>query len=385
MPKRRRRHDVAFYIPSIGPLLAVGDVAPTGGAETQLMLVSRGLARRGARVAICATSVPGAGIPATFHGVTVELSPPPVRQGLFVNKVRELLEMWRVLRAADADVLVTRIAGFHVGVVGLVARATGRRFAYSSASLFDFNFEAVAESRRDRILYRIGIALATDIVVQTDEQAALCRRRFGRAATVIKSVAEAAPLRTAPEAFVWVGRAVWYKRPHEFLALARAVSEARFRMIAVESPDSGLTLKELRDAAADIPNLELLEPRPRPALASLLDQAVAVVNTSTFEGMPNVNLEGWARGVPALTLFHDPDGVIERHGIGVFAHGSAEALAEGARWLWRERHASDELAHRCRDYVATHHGEGVAVNGWWVALGLGAESPAIAEATPGGS
>jgi hypothetical protein len=51
MTKRNPRYDVAFYAPAMGPLLTdVGDSA-AGGAETQVDLLARALARHGARVA----------------------------------------------------------------------------------------------------------------------------------------------------------------------------------------------------------------------------------------------------------------------------------------------------------------------------------------------
>ena len=61
---------------------------------------------------------------------------------------------------------------------------------------------------------------------------------------LIRSIAEPASQRDhAPEAFLWIGRLVWYKRPPAFVELARALPEAKFWMVGVpavhgrESPD----------------------------------------------------------------------------------------------------------------------------------------------------
>jgi glycosyltransferase involved in cell wall biosynthesis len=87
----------------------------------------------------------------------------------------------------------------------------------------------------------------------------------------------------------------------------------------------------------------------------LVDGAVAVVNTADFEGMPNTFLEGWARGVPALALTHDPDDVIERHRLGAFAHGSPEDFVDLARRMWEERRNQADVATRCRRYILEYH------------------------------
>jgi hypothetical protein len=102
----------------------------------------------------------------------------------------------------------------------------------------------------------------------------------------------------------------------------------------------------------------------------LLDGAVAVINTADYEGMSNVFLEGWARGVPALALTNDPDGVIERHGLGGFARGSVKLLTDMTRQMWRDRTSHEDLATRCRAYVQQEHAAEAVISKWIRPLGL---------------
>ena len=186
---------------------------------------------------------------------------------------------------------------------------------------------------------------------------------------MIKSVAEpAAPRVREPEAFLWIGRTDWYKRPEAYVELARALPEARFRMVAMPMNDAGAARAALEREASALPNLELLSPRPRAELMQLVDEAVAIVNTSDYEGMPNVFLEGWARGVPALALTHDPDGVIAREGLGAFAAGSPTDLAELASDLWEKRNDQAALSERCTGYVEREHSSEAVVERWLAAL-----------------
>jgi glycosyltransferase involved in cell wall biosynthesis len=217
--------------------------------------------------------------------------------------------------------------------------------------------------------------MADAIVVQTPEQVGLCRGRFGREPIMIRSLVEEPEEDEAePEAFLWAAKAAWYKNPLAYVALARAVPEARFRMVPVPSEkDSPELMRELESAAAGLENLDVLPPRPRAELLRLTQRAVAVVNTSDFEGMPNTLLEGWVRGVPALSLAHDPDGVIEREALGGFAHGSQERLAQLARELWTERSRRALLAERCRAYVRREHGVDAIAGQWIEALAIGSD------------
>jgi glycosyltransferase involved in cell wall biosynthesis len=363
-------------VPWAAPLLTRETARATGGAETQVFLLARELARRGVRVALIVFDLPGVAIPATVDGVAISVRPRYLAHER-LGKVRETLALWRVVARARAGAIVGRSAGPDVGLVALFAKLLRRRFVFSSAGMADFDPELVAAKRRDRILFSIAMRLADEVVVQTTEQVGLCEERFGRTPRLIRSIAEPAPARAGePDAFLWAGRLVWYKRPLAFVELAKALPEARFRMVYVPIAYSGAA--ELRAAlereAAGVPNLELLPQRPRPELLRLLEQAVAIVSTGDFEGMPNVFLEAWARGVPSLALSFDPDGLIEARGLGAFARGSQERLVEAARRLWQERRDQAAVAERCRRYVREQHSAEAAADGWQRVLAAVARS-----------
>ena len=348
-----------------------------GGAETQVFLLARSLAARGAKIRLIAFDVPGHRIPDSVDGVSVALRA-PYRAHDRLGRLREIVALFRAVAGSRADVVVTRAAGPHVGLVAMAARLSRRRFVYSSANLSDFDFELLEPRSWVRSLFRVGVRLAETIVVQTEEQVALCRERFGRDAVRISSIAEPAGRRRGkPEAFLWIGRVVWYKRPLAYVELARSLPDARFWMIPVPVAfaEGGEELEaELAREAATAPNLELLPPMPRERLAELFDRCVAIVSTSDFEGMPNVFLEAWARGVPALSLSHDPDGVIARHGLGAFADGSPEKLEELADAMWRGREAQAEIAERCAGYVLEQHSPDAVAARWLEALGIRSSS-----------
>lgn len=364
--------DVLFYMPTASPLLAAGDSASGGGAERQVLMLARELARRGRAVAIVAFD-DGRPLPGNVDGVdVVELRRPALRLPL-LRTAAFYARAFFTLRANPSAVLVQRAAGIQTAVAGVSARLLRRRFVFATAGLHDFDFGTWEAKGWIVRAYRLGVRLADDVVVQTAEQVELCRERLGREPVLIKSIAEPAPAQAAPpEAFLWLGTPIRHKRPLVYAALARALPEARFRMVAVDdpSPEGRELLAALERAAAELPNLELLAARPHAELAPLFDTAVAVVSTSLSEGMPNVFLEGWSRGVPALALAHDPDGVIERERVGGFAGGSEARLVELARELWEARGERAELAARCRGYVEREHAPASVADRWQALLGL---------------
>ena len=379
MPERSGPYDVLFYMPWMGPLLNPGDSTPPGGAETQIFLIAQALAARGARVCIMAFDT-AEGLPDRYGDIDVVPRPSYDRNARWTGKLREAASIARALRRIDARVVVTRAQGPHVGIVGLFARLYGRRFVYSSAHVGDFTF-GLERQRRNWAIYRTGIRLTNTLVVQTEEQVPLSREHFGREPVLIRSMAQpmAPPSGAAPAAFLWIARLVWYKRPLEYLELARRLPDAKFWMVGVPAPPGEEELaEEVVRQAAELPNVELLAPRPRDELMKLVDRSVAIVNTADSEGMANIFLEGWGKGVPALALAHDPDGLIARHGLGGFAGGSMDRLAELARELWDDRSARAETGERCRGYIAEHHSP-EAVAGRWLDL-IGGVQPRTAAA-----
>jgi glycosyltransferase involved in cell wall biosynthesis len=361
-----------IYLPSISGTIDPDSSTGAGGAENQMLLLAQGLSALGLRVCMAAFD-DGGELPDSVNGVDlVRRAPYQAGRGLR-GAPREAGEIYAALAEADADAVLTRGAVPVIALVAWSARLQRRRFFYSSANLSDFEHAQVEPNPRNRGLVRHGIGLAQEIIVQTDEQRRLCQAAFRRTPRVIRSIAQPAELREQePEAFLWVGRLVWYKQPLEFVNLARAVPEARFWMVGVPEPseESHKLLEQVQAAAAGVSNLELLAPVPRSELATLITRSVAIVNTSEFEGMSNVFLEGWARGVPGIALSHDPDGLIERSGLGGFAGGSTDRLASIVRKRWEKRHDQDELAARCQRHVREHHAPTAVYAQWCDALGV---------------
>jgi glycosyltransferase involved in cell wall biosynthesis len=365
--RKSRLYDVVFYAPGIASIVSTHRPLSPGGAETQVLMLAAALARRGARVAIV-TYGSACELPLVVDGVDIHVRPRPKRGCGLVGKVRETFLIWRSLWTVPSKTIVFRCAGVDLGVIALYARLARRRLVFASASIMDFDYRELEPNRLYRLVYDLGARLADSIVVQTEEQVAPCQAAFRRRPVVIKSIRPtASPQRGIPLAFLWVGRLVSYKRPLEYVALARALPDAKFWMVGVPTPhqeSDRLLARTVLEQARRVPNLEVMSPRPHKELQSLMARAVASVNTGEFEGMPNVLLEAWSRGVPALVLSYDPDGVVRNHDLGLLAHGSREKFATLASELWTTRNNRADISQRCRTYIRTNHAPEIVANQW---------------------
>jgi glycosyltransferase involved in cell wall biosynthesis len=362
-------HDVAIYSPRSVHWYERGG-SRGGGAERQMMLLARALAARGARVAHV-VSQPRDPVPLP-PDLDLVIRPPEREGDSLVGGLPEIARVWRALAAADARVTIVRMATPALGVAGAWCRLRRRRLVFSSANDTDFT-EAASLGLPKRLLYRLGLRLADAIVVQSADQVRLARDFFPKSRDVVAIPSFCEPPgedeagEAEPGAFLWIGRLTAVKSPQSFLDLAAALPDARFVLVPVPPSAAPVDTSEVREAARDLPNLTVSDPLPHPELMRHVARAAAIVNTSSAEGMPNVFLEAWARGVPVLTLRCDPDGVVAARGLGVAADGSWERFVAGGRELWDTRDDRAELSQRTRAYIdETHSIEAVAAR--WAAV-----------------
>jgi glycosyltransferase involved in cell wall biosynthesis len=352
------RRDVAIYSPRSVHWYERSD-SRGGGAERQMMLLARALAARGTRVAHIVLQ-PRDPVPVP-PGLTLVARAPESESSSLVGGLREAVRVWRGLGAADARVTIVRMATPALGVAGLWCRLRRRRLVFSSANDSDFMKGAGPDRLPTRLLYRLGLRLADAVVVQSRDQVRLARESLPRLRAVVtipsfcEPAGEVAGAPAEPEAFLWIGRLTAEKSPQRFLDLAGVLPEARFVLIPVPGSAAPVDSSEVREAARELQNLTVSDPLPHRELMGLVSRAAAVVNTSSVEGMPNVFLEAWARGVPVLTLHCDPDGVVAARGLGVAADGSWDRFVAGARELWDTRRDRAELARRTRAYIEEVH------------------------------
>ena len=351
-----------------------------GGAERQMGLLALEMARRGHEVSLVVFPVTGrrGGLPDRLRLVERRERAPTSE---VFGAIREAVRIARALHEAGGRVVIVRSGTPVLGIVGLYCRLRRRRLIFSSANDFDFvEGGRVWDRPWTTSLYALGVRCADTVVVQSDQQLRLARERFPRIRRLVRvpSFVELPPDVAAPAtatAFYWVGRPVDYKRPLRFVDLAAAVPEATFVLVLqTREPTSKggeeVDLEAQVDAAVSrTPNLAVQKNVPHAVLSEALGQAVAMVNTSSYEGMPNTFLEAWSRGAPVLSLSFDPDGIIEQHGLGIAAGGAWERFVAGARELWANRDRRDEASRRVRTYVEQVHSMKTVGTAWESLIG----------------
>ncbi len=200
------------------------------------------------------------------------------------------------------------------------------------------------------------LANADLIVAQTQVQADLLKERFGRPSVVIYNPVDLRnSVSTSPysdrKKVLWVGKSNDIKQPDLLLKLAALFPELQFEMVVNRvSEDMFEQILAVRP-----PNVTIREYVPFDKIEELFAEAFVCVNTSRFEGFPNVFLEAGKYSVPILSLNVDPDGFIEKYGCGIHAHGDFARFVEGLRLIQDDQRGEQRFSKNIARYVQDHY------------------------------
>jgi glycosyltransferase involved in cell wall biosynthesis len=328
-----------------------------GGESVQQTLLARALARRGHDVSMVVAD----------HGQPDGARWGPIRvfkayrpgAGLPVLRFvhPRWTGLWSAASRADADIYYTSCAGMQVGLLALFCHRYGKQLVFRTASDADCDrSRLLVRFARDRWLYAYGLQRADAILVQSAAQAEGLWRSYGLSGRVARMLVDAPqPAASRDIDLLWVSNIRHEKRPDRILDLATTLAEASIHMVGGPLPGARRLFQVVRDTTSARANVVFHGPLSYWDASDLYGRAKVLVNTSDVEGFPNSYLQAWIRGVPVVTLI-DPDGVIEREGLGI-AVRSPTSLPGAIRHLLGDATAWRAASDRCRGFMAREYAE----------------------------
>jgi glycosyltransferase involved in cell wall biosynthesis len=344
-----------------------------GGAERQCWLLARGLTERGHRVLMISTRSSGTRQSArTAEGVEIQALPTDV------SEERRTAELETVLKTHGTDVCYARDFSWFPATVAACERvgvasalnyyslpqcgglslpillASAGRLSPSSVGRW------VKDLQQVRRVNDGAAGGATLRIVQTIEQSEALHRHYDLDACVIPNmqpVTAPGAARTAEKTkLLWVGKT--FKRPGIFLAIAKAWESRRpdVRFVLVCRLDAHSRRdRALAARAKRLSNVIVVDDASQEDMERLYATAHIYVNTSLAEGFPNTFLEAWSASTPVLSLLVNPDGVLEREGVGISCGGDRSRFEAELTRLVDDRGLRETMGATARAYATTAH------------------------------
>lgn len=154
------------------------------------------------------------------------------------------------------------------------------------------------------------------------------------------------------EEVLWIGEAVEWRQPELFFRLALTLPNWTFTLLI--NPRDPAYFENLISKTRDIPNLGVENSVPYHEWPNYLRRAKLLVNTSRYEGFPFAFTLAFAHGIPVVSLNLDPDGILEKHQVGLCAQGSEVRLAQGVQDLLTYDRQWRRMSENARHYAQKH-------------------------------
>lgn len=331
-----------------------------GGAEVQLTLLGNELARRGWPVSFVVNDF---GQPDTMAtDLEVQLIKAARRPGglpLVRFLTRTIPGCVRAFRQADPQICIQRGAQWHSALLARECRRNHARFIFWLAH-DDHAYIGVPGKSDQRGLRRAaafwGLKHADTVIAQTRTQQSIMKQLYGIECPIVPNLWPARDLPThrarTPEV-LWAARYDDFKRPHLVLDLARMLPDIKFIMAGGPVHGKERLFEDVRGAAEEIPNVEIMGFVPFTEIDKYFARSWAFLCTSSQEGFPNTFLQAWDHCTPVASTV-DPDGVLTEHGIGVHSD-NVEALAEAVSFLCGSSEG-ESMGRHGQAYLQQYHG-----------------------------
>ena len=287
------------------------------------------------------------------------------RRGLAGRLARKILETAQLF-SIRSDVFIFTTSNSLLGKLVLLQRVLKNKtviFRLSSDLNTDLQQFEKMNGLYARLLYQFGLAHASHIVAQTENQKKLLETRLGLKSTVIENgfIINGCPDIRQKKLILWVGRCMDSKKPMTFVELARCLPEEEFVMImpvnreipAGERLEREKLAEAVRRGVEQLDNNTLIDYVPYNAIQDYFNRAKVYVCTSELEGFPNTFIQAALAAAPILSYHIDPDHVIEEYHLGCFCRSNNKKAISFIREMNNE--VLSEYKYHMGNYVMQKH------------------------------
>lgn len=338
-----------------------------GGSELQMALLARALVRGGHEVICLDNEIRDDFI--TSDGIKV-LSIKGWYKGIVGIRIftHRLPQLYSLLKEQNADVYYCRMRDYMNILPFMAARKVKSKFIIAMASDLDalgfkmrLKYYYIPSLREMRWLIFSGLLIeiihpwllrkADMVLVQHEGQKQILLRK-GIKSVLLHNLIDLSKLPVISNPihndFVYVG---WLDKRKGFIEFFELIKKAPAYTFKVIGPPRDKTGYVIFEKLKMFQNVSMLGELNHSDTLYHIGNSKALISTSPMEGFPNIFIEAWAYGIPVLSLYVDPGGVIKREELGNVADGSIKKLLNSLAFIEN----TDEFAGKARTYVENKH------------------------------
>ncbi len=337
-----------------------------GGGELQIALMAKTLASLGHSVVVVDLDITDEFT--TTEGIRVC----PVKgynKGIKMLRTltHRLPGLYSTFIDINADIYYCRIREYRHIIVYMAARKVKAKFILGLASDLDIlsigkrwrhfyssnikDLWGIFNGFTGEIVYPFLLRKADRVIVQHIGQKEILKKQ-NIESVVFPNLIDTSAFKqvTDPERkdFVYVGSLDKRKGFADFFKIVQRSQAHTFKVIGSPRDKTG---NHFYERLKSFDNVTLTGRLSHEETIRQISGAKAVISTSPMEGFPNIFIEAWACGVPVLSLYVDPGGVIKKEGLGVTADGNIKSLLSAMDYF----ESSNGFVEKARGYIKENH------------------------------
>jgi glycosyltransferase involved in cell wall biosynthesis len=347
---------VCFISPEAYPLFNPSIKANFGGAEVQMTLLSKELAKKENLDIHFIVADYGQKERESYDGVKVWTG-----LNFKDNKLKQVLEFFMVFNKVNADVYVQRTLTFQSALIGLYCRISRKKFVYMVAHdrEVDGNHQ-MYNNFFGRFFIKLNFLFAHRVVVQNEyEKSFLEKQNYKQKVLILKkglNLRGTIPKTNKKYDAIWVGRSERFKRPKMFLRLVEMNRDLRFLMICAKSNTAPRVFHFVKNKAKKLKNLVFLEFVENEEIHRYLAESKIYIFSSKQEGdWPMVVLEAAASKLPILSYDLNYDCLIDRYRGGVLCKGNFDLMNSKLIELIANEDKRKKMGENAYKYIEENH------------------------------
>lgn len=267
------------------------------------------------------------------------------------------------------DVIIQACSGLNTGIMAFIADRLNIPFIYRVANDMDTdNRYKNRLLKYEQTAYQYGLKRAKAVLCQNRYQYESLKTKFPAKTLYILHnpffTSDNIPVifRKDRKYIAWLGVFQKQKNLPLLCDIAQKMPETEFKIAGMPGKNMDDDTREALTNLEILSNVEFTGYLSRNQVFSFLSKAMALLNTSHYEGFSNTFLEAFSAGTPVIAQrTTDPDNIIAENGLGLSITNHTD-FPKLIKSLYDDKNKFDEISKKCREYVYKNHDPKILAN-----------------------
>ena len=240
-------------------------------------------------------------------------------------------------------------------LLAVYCKVFGTKFVYMFASDVEAD-GCYQRTNKKALLFKLLVRCADVLITQNQYQYRKIFTDYSRKTNILYSGFPIKKLLNTNRDFIlWIGRAEKLKNPLKFIDLASLNSDHKFVMVCNNSVGPEDYFNRMKYLADGVKNIEFIPYVPFSKINAYFRGAKLLVNTSDYEGFPQVFIQAAMNKVPIISLNVNPDNFITKYNCGVVCDGDELFMNQSIQNLLIDSQQLNQLSKNAYNYAREHH------------------------------